>query len=170
MREREVQPVHRLRAVTVGPPEARMVDVQRGRGFGIKRDLLRAVRGQLHLPFEGDVLDGSSQQTRHRLIADVFDGGLHGNVGGVGARQRQIGSDQRVLYQHWPGGGEKYFLPDAGVAVAHRVEPVPADGGEEGGPVDGGDAAVLADAIAQRVLVRNAGIAARGATSTATTA
>ena len=32
-----------------------------------------------------------------RLVGDVFHGGLNGNVGGVGARQRKIGGDERIL-------------------------------------------------------------------------
>ena len=63
--------------------------------------------------------------------------------------------------EHGTGGGERDLLPDAGVAVADGGEPVPADGGEEGGAVDGGDAAVRADAIAQGVFVRDAGMGLR---------
>ncbi len=59
------------------------------------------------------------------------------------------------------GGGEPDFLPQAGVAVAHGVEPVPADGAEEGGAVDGGDAAVFADAVGDGVLVWHAGMGLR---------
>ena len=80
---------------------------------------------KLHLALEGDVLDGSLEQTRHRLVAYVLHGGLHRNVRGVSARQRQIGGDERVLEQHWPCSREKYFLPDTGVAIAHRVEASP---------------------------------------------
>ena len=46
------------------------------------------------------------------------------------------------------------LLPDAGVAVANGGEPVPADGGEEGGAVESGDAAVLAHAVEEGVLMR----------------
>ena len=59
------------------------------------------------------------------------------------------------------GGGEIDLLPDAGVAVADGGNPVPADGAEEGGAVDGGFAAVGADAVAQGVLVGDAGVGLR---------
>ena len=111
-----------------------------------------------------------SSTSRHRLVADVLHRGLHGDVGGVGARQRQVGGDQRVLDQHRAGGREKYLLPDAGVAVADGGDPVPADGGEKGGAVDGRDR--------RRSCRRRCAACARagspgwgcGATSTATTA
>ena len=56
---------------------------------------------------------------------------------------------------------EKDVLPDSGVAVAHGGEPVPADGGEECGAVDGAFAAVVSEAIAQRMFVRSAGMRLR---------
>ncbi len=96
-----------------------------------------------------------------RLVGHDFNGGLNSNVGGIGLRQRKIGGDQRIFQRDRAGGGEKNLLPDAGVAIANRGNPVPADGAEKGGAVDGGDAAVLADAVAQGVFVRNAGMRLR---------
>ena len=57
---------------------------------------------------------------------------------GIGAGKWKVGGDEGILDEDGPGGGEIDLLPDAGVAIADGGQPVPADGGEEGGAIDGG--------------------------------
>ncbi len=73
-----------LWAVTVGPPEARVLDVERGGGFGIEGDLLRGVGGDFDGLLEFDVFDLALEDAFLRGIGDVFYGGLDGYVGGIG--------------------------------------------------------------------------------------
>ncbi len=81
--EVEMQMVEILRAVAVGPPQPRMLHVQRGRVLRVEGNLLRAVRRQLHLPLEHDVLNGALHHALHRLVADIFHRRLHGDVGRI---------------------------------------------------------------------------------------
>ncbi len=159
----EVQLVEVLRAVAVGPPEARVFDVQGVVSLRRSKEMVwRACACELDGPLEGDVFNGAFEDAGLRLVGDVFDRGLDGDIGGVRAGQRQVRGDERVFDEHGAGGGEIDLLPDAGVAVANGGEPVPADGGEEGGAVERGDAAVLAEAVFQGVFMRHAGVGLRG--------
>ena len=62
--EAEMEMVEILRAVAVGPPETRMVDVQRGRVLWIEGDELGAVRSEFDGLLEGDVFDGALDHGR----------------------------------------------------------------------------------------------------------
>ena len=99
---------------------------------------------QPYLPLENDVLDGAAHHARDRLIAHILNGCLDGHVGRIGFGQRQIRRYERVFHHHRPRSGEKNLLPDAGVAIANGIEPVPAKGRKKRGAIEGGDAAVLA--------------------------
>ena len=78
--EREMELVEVLRAVTVGPPEARVLDVQRGIGLRGEGDGLARVGSELNRTAEGDVLDAALERAFLRLIGDVLDRDLDGNV------------------------------------------------------------------------------------------
>ena len=56
-------------------------------------------------------------------------------------------STKRILDGHAAGHGEEDVVPDAGVAAANGGNPVPADGGVEGGVVGAQRAAVLVGAL-----------------------
>ncbi len=77
----EMQLVEVLRAIAVGPPQARIFDVEGGRGLAVEPDRLRAVGRDLDRLFEGDVLDGPLENALLRLVGNVFDGRLHGHIG-----------------------------------------------------------------------------------------
>ena len=98
--EFEMQLVHLLRAVAVGPPQARMFHVERRRAFRVKGNLLRCVGRERNLPLEDDVLDRAPHNAINRLIGHVFDGCLHCNVGRIGFGQRQIRGDERVFHHY----------------------------------------------------------------------
>jgi len=117
---------------------------------------------------EGDVADLRGDGEQSRRGAGVDDGDADSDVRAVGPRQRQVGHDMRIAEADGAGGFERYALPEARVAVAYAGDPVPPFGGDEGRPVDGELAAVLADAALDRLFVRDAGVRG-GLTLTATT-
>ena len=74
---------------------------------------------------------------------------------------RQIRSDEWIFHHHRPSCIHRDRKPDARVAIANRGKPIPANGGEERGAIDGSLATVLAYAKSDGVLVRNAGVRLR---------
>ena len=107
--EAEVQGVEILRAVSVGPPELRIQEMERRCVAGIEGDQRRAVRCEVDLLLEGDVAEAALEHAVLGLIGDVLDGGLDRDVGAVQARQRQVGGDERILDQHGPLAERKTF-------------------------------------------------------------
>ena len=105
-------------------------------------------------------------QNRRLLDADAVEtcNDRSGNRGGptvlyrdvcrIGTRQRQMSNHVRITQVQRAGGFDLDVLPDAGVAVANSRNPVPALGGDEGGPVNGHRAAVVSGAGRHRLLVR----------------
>jgi hypothetical protein len=160
--EGEVEWVEILSAVSIGPPELGVGDVEGGGAGVIKGDDLLTLGLKLDLALELEVAEGAFEDSLLRGVGDVFEGSFYGDVGGIYFRQREIGGDQRIFDEDGAGGGEEDLAPDAGVAVADGGDPVPADGGEEGGAVEGGDAAVEAEAVGDGVLVRVAGVGLGG--------
>ena len=151
-----------LRAVAVGPPQFWIRDVEDGRGFGIEGDGSSLVGLEGDLLRERDVSDVAFEGAGLWFGGGVLERGVDGDVGGVGFGKREVGDDLGIVDEDGTGGGEPDFLPEAGVAIADSVEPVPAEGAEEGGAVDGGDAAIFADAVGDGVLVGFAGMRLRG--------
>ena len=76
-----MEAVEILRTVAIGPPETRIIDVQRWRIFGVKGHLLRAAGGNLHWLLESDVPHGALEHAFLRRIAHVFDRSLDRDVG-----------------------------------------------------------------------------------------
>ena len=66
---------------------------------------------------------------------------------------RQRGDDPRVAHAHGSGGAQHHVLPDAGVAVADRGNPIPALAAKEGGAVERAVRAVAARARLHGFLV-----------------
>src|SRR5258708_5405764 len=67
----------------------------------------------------------------------------------------------RIAQAQRTGGKDFDVLPDAGVAVADSRNPVPSLGCDEGRPVDGHGAAVVAGTGRYRLFVRYAGVRRR---------
>ena len=105
----------------------------------------------------GGAGDGSGEDALDGGGGGVGERGGEGEIGGV-VRGGEVAGNEGVFDDDGAGGGERDREPDAGVAVADGGEPVPTDGGEEGGTVDGGFATVFADAEGDGVLVRYAGV------------
>ncbi len=88
-----------------------------------------------------------------RLVCHVLNCGLESQIGGVCAREGEIGTDGWIAENDGAGGGESDFLPDAHVAIAHGGDPIPAECAEECGAVFGEDSAVAAGAVFDGVFV-----------------
>ena len=157
--EVELQVVEVWSAVAVGPPEFGAGEVE-----GIERDRCSCVGIERDVAMDDDGValagDGSGQHTGDGFGGGVDECGGDGEVGGVVGEV--YGADYGGIFDEGGAGGrEGDGEPDAGVAVADGGEPVPADGGEKCGAVEGGLAAVLADAEGDGVLVRDAGVGLR---------
>ena len=166
--EDQMQPVKIRRAVAVGPPKPWTLHVQRGRVRGIECNELRAATPAP--PADERRCSGSVlHHAVHRLVADIFHRRLHSQVRRIDLRQRQVGSYQPgPSTDHRPRSREIHLLPDARVAIAHRVESFPANRRQERSAVDGRDAAIWSYAVAQRASWRDRRCGC-GATRTATT-
>ena len=130
--------------------------MQSRRGLRVESHRLRFVGLQRNRLREAHVAKAAFEGSGLRLVGGVLEGRLHGDVGSVRFRQRKVGDDERIVNKNRTRRREPHFLPKAGVAVAHGIEPIPADGAEEGGAIEGGDAAVLADSVRNGVLMWNA--------------
>ena len=124
----------------------------------VEAHLLGAVRRELDGAREFNVFNDTAYEALLRLVCQIRHCRLHSNVGGIGLRQRQVGRDQRIFHRDRASGGEINLAPNAAVAISNRGNPVPAQGAEKCWAVDCGDAPVLADAIADSVFMRNAGM------------
>ena len=103
LHEVEVEGVDILRAVAVGPPEFWIRYVEDGCGFGIEGD------GLGFLWLEGDFLrelnriagrtaaEVAFEGAGLRLVGGVLEGGLDGDVGGIGYWQREVGDDEGIF-------------------------------------------------------------------------
>ena len=84
----------------------------------------RLARGVLFL--EAYAFKAALHYTRLRLTRDILKYSLHGNVGPVCTRQRQISSNEWVFHNDAFRSREVHPLPYSAVPVAYAREPVPA--------------------------------------------
>ena len=153
-------------AKAIGPPELWMGHAQRGRILWIQPHRLRGVRRQGHSGgAELDVAQFAAHGSGPRLAGRIADRHIDRHIGGIGARQRQIGGDFRILQDHRPSRRERDLLPDAHLAIAHARHPVPADRGDKRGTVltqrAVRSAAVGAALVGHRLFPRIAGMRRR---------
>ncbi len=151
-------------AVSVGPPQLGIQDVQRGRRCRVERNNVLRVRPERHFLDKADIAavagDGANELAGDAACGAIFEAGGEGKVGAAVVRREHAG-DLRILEHNRAGGRERDWEPDAGVTVPHCGDPVPADGGKEGGAIDGGYATVVACAQVYGVLVGDAGVRLR---------
>ena len=159
--EAQVQAVEVLGPVAIRPPEPRVLDAQSGRGLRAEGDNARLMRSQGDVFFEVDALDGAGQNTGLGAIGYVADGRLDGQVGGIGARQRQVRGDGWVRQDDRATGRQDHVLPEAGIAVANGGDPVPADAAQEGWPIQASHTAVGAGAGGDGLFVGSPGMRLR---------
>ena len=145
-------------AETVRPPEARVEHVQFGRVQSSVGKGQRAFRPQSHWHLKTDIAEGRVQDAALRNIGDILQRGAQGQVGRISARQREVGSDKRVLDDHRAGSRERDFLPDANVPVADRRNPVPTDRANKSGAVLRQGPAIAAEAEPHGLVIRITGM------------
>ena len=150
-------------AIAIRPPQPRLRQPQRRRIGRRKLHHLARTRLQLHLALEGNRLprpvarrNRSLHHALHRLVGKVLHRRLHRHIALVGAWQRQVGRHQRAVYARRTGRGQIHLLPDARGAIANRRQPIPSNRAQKRGPINGALAAVLPNAVAQRMLVAHA--------------
>ena len=159
--ELQLKMIQVLRAITIGPPKPRFIQMQCRNSLGVNRHQLRSMRCQLHRHLKRDMLKAPLQNTFLRLVGDILHRGLNAHVSRVQTRQRQIRRHQRIFHQHRAGRPQKHLLPNAAVAVANARNPVPADGAQKRRAIAGGNAAVEPQAIGNGVLIRISGVGLR---------
>ena len=133
--------------IAVGPPQARVLQLELRELPGVEAYGLLFVGRQLDGLLEGDVAHLSGQYAFHFLVGMVLHDDFWGQRGLRGVRQSQGRLYEGVLEGDFPGAGELDVIPDADVASAHRRNPVPADGGVESRVVRSQDTAVEVRAL-----------------------
>src|SRR6185437_5705613 len=147
-------------AVSVGPPEFRVLHFELGEVGGLEAD--NGFAGiEIDVPGDLHVVEGGGEIARSRSGGRVderrFDFDICFGVVGLGKR----GDDIEVADGDGSCGGEGDVLPDAGVAIADGGDPVPALCGFEGGAVEHHDSAIVAGTGLDGFLLREARVRRR---------
>lgn len=152
-----LQGVQRRLAIAVGPPQARIGDDQlRSIGGG---ELERAATGR-HRDVAPDayIAEGQLHRALHCCGSVVAQWHVDFEFRAVMIRCQLRGDHLRITERHWTCGMQLHVLPQTGIAIAHRRNPVPAFAGDEGRPVQRLHAAIFADTGRHRLFVRDAGM------------